>query len=146
MNDLMKGWGSAGLDALACVVLGTASFFAIETLMPRQGQAEGTWIEIFRELWGTPPPGSVAEKAGIHGVVAYIDVRSIVRRGVFAYFNIDGWFLNEDGLRLTLPYVEPQPPRGWEAKCRTQQMRISASDEWKSWDHEYVEAARIACR
>ena len=39
MNDFMKGWGSAGLDALACVVLGAASFFAVEALMPQAADA-----------------------------------------------------------------------------------------------------------
>ena len=43
MNEFMKGWGSAGLDALACVVLGAASFFAIEALMPKQASADSGW-------------------------------------------------------------------------------------------------------
>ena len=34
MNDLMKGWSSACLDAVACVVLGSAAFVAIEALNP----------------------------------------------------------------------------------------------------------------
>lgn len=39
MNDFIKGWGSAGLDAIACVVLGAASFFAVEALAPKQASA-----------------------------------------------------------------------------------------------------------
>ena len=39
MNESLKGWGSAGLDALACVVLGSASFLAVEALMPSSADA-----------------------------------------------------------------------------------------------------------
>ena len=35
----MKGWGSACFDALACVVLGAASFFSFEALMPQLADA-----------------------------------------------------------------------------------------------------------
>lgn len=42
MTDFIKGWSSAGLDVLACIALGSASFFAVEALMPRQGNAQ--WL------------------------------------------------------------------------------------------------------
>ncbi|AII48640.1 hypothetical protein KR52_05725 [Synechococcus sp. KORDI-52] len=42
MNDFINGWSSVCLDAVACVVLGAASFFAVEALMPRQGNAQ--WL------------------------------------------------------------------------------------------------------
>lgn len=55
MNDFMKGWGSAGLDALACIVLGAASFFAVEALMLQP--ADAATVHLQCQMVGTGSDG-----------------------------------------------------------------------------------------
>jgi len=69
MNDLLKGWSSACLDTAACVVLGSASFFAVEGLNTRKASAQSAlprseWAECLGSI-SSGGPCSIGPGGGL---------------------------------------------------------------------------------
>ena len=141
---------SSVLDFIVIPAAATTAVFALGVLLPQQAEAGEIWIEVHRQMWGKPKPGTVGEANNLWGFAVYIDVESITRKGDFAYYNVSHVYLDENGFTHTDGPVKGNPGElgntGWEANCRTQMVKVSASEGWVSWSKKGGNAARIACR
>jgi hypothetical protein len=111
--------------------------------------AEGTWIEVSRRIRDYQPGtlGEVICKEDRNcGEIIYVDARSIVRRGDYAYYNWARSYMDKNGFK-TNPN-KPLVSRGSEANCRSKTVKIP-NKGWISWSDagEWESpAARFACR
>lgn len=133
---------SSVLDFVVIPAAATAAAVALSTLMPKPAEASPTWIEVYRSKYKVKP-GTWGAELGMHGIASYVDARSIVRRGDFAYFNMTRTMLNKAGIRRgDLPLTG----FGAEANCRTQTFTTSAGGV-KAWGNdEPGNIGRFVCR
>jgi len=132
------------LSSIPAAVLAISS-----ALCALPSSAEGTWIEVFREI-RTPKTGTNGEvfckQYRYCGEAVYVDAASIVKRGDFVYYNWRLEFINQHGSK-TWP-DKPSKPRGIEANCRTKMVKTPKKG-WLSWSEAGPwegPAAEFACR
>jgi hypothetical protein len=58
-------------------------------------KADGTWVLAAHGEAKPPTPGTIGEQYDLSTLGVYIDVKSIVKRGKFAYYNEGTVFLNQ---------------------------------------------------
>ena len=127
------------LGSAAAITVGIGGL-AAELVNPVN--AQGTWIAVHRDQ-RQAPPGTIAAQMGMNGVVTFIDVKSIVRRGSMAYFNLSVAVLDKYGMPRA---GHVHKGTGWSANCKTKMTKGQAGP-WTSFSdaHGPGEAARFAC-
>ena len=142
MGDFFKGLGSVVLGGLVGSCLGAAAFLSVEGLMHRKANADETWIEVHRDV-KPPKPGTKAEFLDWWGTLAWVDARSIVRRGDYVFYNWTVKLITKDEI-----YAIPEKGTlvaGVKANCRTKTIYFPAGPKPFKPDSPQSDAARFAC-
>ena len=128
---------------------GIAMSIAGHALNISPAKAQGTWIEVYRQMRSIKPGTmgeTFCEKHNWCGEAIYVDATSVVRRGDYAYYNWGIEFLNKAGMKTEAN--KPIKPRGVEANCLAKTVKI-LNKGWTSWDEAgkwESSAAQFACR
>ena len=136
----MKGIKRVVIGSAVGGLLGAASFFVVDGLIPAAGDASGTWIEVYRNPRKVRP-GTVGEMLKIYGDIAWVDAQSIIKRGNYAYYNLAFDFIDQ----LGRPHDSSKKSFGRQANCITKTFTTSKGEEpWGGgWEGA---AASFACR
>ncbi|KZR88737.1 hypothetical protein MITS9508_01914 [Synechococcus sp. MIT S9508] len=120
-------------------LLTMGAFIGIEVLNPANSSAGETWIVVWRE-YSPPKPGTMGEEMGWYGTIAWVDAKSILRRGDMVYYNIAFDFLKAGGVTES----GPVNGSGRETNCRK---KLSNGPRgWEPFgDGWNAAAARFAC-
>ena len=117
------------LALVRSVVTATLSIFLVNAALPAPAHAEGqmppgTWIEVYKKEWERPgkkiDSKFVVSRVGL--IKSWVDVRSIVRRGDYAFFNFLEFILT-DPVNTNKPLNGTPVPIGITVNCSTQQLK-----------------------
>ena len=101
------------------IILGT---LAITSIFPIKTFAEGTWIKVY-EIINTESP--MCQSQNLCGFAGYVDAKSMVRQGQFAYFNFTAGSLELDkwGNLIKSGPVAERGFSGWVADCKNKRLK-----------------------
>ena len=100
-----------------------------------EAQTTAVWIPVYRRKFVERQSGTSGDnyyKPGVGGYAIFVDARSIIKRGPFAYFNYAGVFVNSQGQPLAP--IALSDINGKQVNCKKQSSLSPSQGVWVKWE------------
>ena len=127
-------------------LIAAATISALTLGATAEAQTNAVWVPVYRRSYAESQPGTYGESLynnGVGGMAVFVDAKSIVRRGNFAYFNSTLTSVNLQGL----PTKPLEAGVGKQVDCQTKST-LTSKGTWMPWgdNNLYKLQGEFVCR